>query len=78
MRRSTCSTVTDKNGDMVDSCGGFIGDDAYENGIIDCIGELHECNFYSVDEYLEFVEEVNETAEDILDGMAVANEDYAA
>ena len=70
--------VTDRNGDTIDSCGGFIGDDAYENGIIDHIGELHECSFRDVDEYLEFVEEVNETAEDILDGMAAANEDYAA
>lgn len=70
--------ITDKDGNTVDTCGGFIGDDAYTNGIIDYTGELHDCNFYSVDEYLEFVEEVNETAEDILDGMTAENDDYAA
>lgn len=70
--------VTDKNGDRVDSCGGFIGDDAYTNGIVEYTGELHECSFRDVDEYLEFVEEVNEAAENILDGMTATNEDYAA
>lgn len=70
--------ITDQNGDEVDSCWGFIGDDAYANGIVDYTGELHECQFSDVDEYLDFINEVHEKAAAILDGMTAAYEDYAA
>lgn len=67
----------DRNGDEIDSCGGFIGDDAMTNGIVDCTGMLIETSL-DLDEWVEVVTAIDEVVEDVLEGMAAANENWAA
>ena len=43
----------DRHGEEIDSCWGFIGDDATTNGIEDHVGRLHECSYHTVEEYVE-------------------------
>lgn len=50
----------DRNGNEVDSCWGFIGDDPVKSGLADSCGGLHECEFDSLDEFLEAVGALNE------------------
>lgn len=45
--------VTDKHGDEVDSCWGYIGSDAIRSGLAEACNGLNDCNYYSVDEFVE-------------------------
>lgn len=67
----------DKSGDEIDSCWGFIGDDASTSGIEDYTGKLAETSL-SLDDWIEVNAVVNEVAEDILAGMTAAYDKYAA
>ena len=59
------------NGDEIDSCWGFIGDDAETNGIEDYTGKLHDCSFTSVDEYVDSCEESGITVRVVKTGRVV-------
>lgn len=67
----------DRNGDEVESCWGFIGDDLKVNGIEDYIGEL-ESTSLTLDEWVELNETVSKAANELLDGMTAEYEGYAA
>lgn len=43
----------DCDGDEVDSCWGFIGSDPDKSGLADACGGLNECNYYSLDEFVD-------------------------
>jgi hypothetical protein len=45
--------VCDRDGDVIDVCGGFIGSDAETNGITDYTGTLYDCEFNSVEDYVD-------------------------
>lgn len=68
----------DKHGNEIDSCWGFIGGDSETNGMPEQCGGLHECEFDSIDEFLEVVDALNELANEVLDGMTAQYERYAA
>ena len=67
--------ITDKEGNEVDSCWGFYGDDADENGLADECGGLHDTTM-NLDEWLELAEEVRN--ESRLCGLTAEFENYAA
>lgn len=75
--------ITGKDGSDLDSCWGFIGDDAYENGIVDYAGDLHDTEFASKDEFVDYyesleLEEERLKLEDELYGMTAAYDGFAA
>lgn len=47
--------VTDKEGDEVDSCWGFIGSDPDKSGLAEACNGLHDCKYTSIDEFVEEV-----------------------
>ena len=82
-------TTYDKNGDEVDSCWGFIGCDADKSGLAEECGGLKDCEYRSLDEFLEAVDALNELengavdalnelTNEVLDSMTAQYEQYAA
>lgn len=71
----------DREGTEIDSCWGFIGDDAETSGITDYMGGLTETSL-TLDDWVELnADELDEWVEldaDELDGTAASNDDYAA
>lgn len=43
----------DRNGDEVDSCWGFIGQDAVQSGLADECGGLNECSYRSLNDFVD-------------------------
>ena len=71
----------DRYGDEVDSCWGFIGYDAVQNGMVDYAGMLEETSM-SLDDWVELMEleddEEDEIIDEVLGGLTAEYESYAA